>query len=273
MKNLHIKRTRAGILGGLLAATMILLPAARSDAAKTTGPVITSFSPTQGWSTGGDDTNVVITGTGLKNTTAVMFGSVPAKSFTLVSDTEVDATTAPQPASLVHISVTTGTGRTAKSTTSSGWFEYREDVDPTDPCVNIADGQGPSISPTFEFHGSIAVTNGPLCPQATYTWVIKTPDGRPLTWVTDSSSGKTNCTTVETPTGLDTISVACTGSSATAFDLYGFFSVSTASQQLLVRAELTNPLTGQSDRWPEATQGDFMPVCGSGSTGCGFGMT
>ena len=76
-------------------------------------PQITGFSPTSG----PVGTSVIIKGISLKQTTKVTFGSVPALSFTVSSDTQVTATV-PTGAKTGQITVTTPGG----TATSSGTF-------------------------------------------------------------------------------------------------------------------------------------------------------
>jgi hypothetical protein len=59
-------------------------------------PTVTGLSPTSGAAAGG--TSVTITGTGFTGATAVNFGTIPAKSFTVVNDTTINAVTPPAPA-------------------------------------------------------------------------------------------------------------------------------------------------------------------------------
>jgi hypothetical protein len=79
-------------------------------------PTVTGLSPTSGPSTGG--TPVTITGTAFTGATAVNFGTAPATSFTVVSNTTITATsppaggpvlTSPPPGS-VNVTVTTPLG-------------------------------------------------------------------------------------------------------------------------------------------------------------------
>jgi hypothetical protein len=74
------------------------------------GPSVASVSPRLGPQSGGQQ--VVLTGSGFEGTTAVWFGSTPAPSFTVVSDTELVATTPPSssPAGVVvRVKTTAGT--------------------------------------------------------------------------------------------------------------------------------------------------------------------
>ncbi len=73
-----------------------------------TVPAVTSVSPTYGpVSTG---TTITITGTGFTGATAVTVGGTEATSFTVVSDTEITATTPAEAAGTVDVIVTTPSG-------------------------------------------------------------------------------------------------------------------------------------------------------------------
>jgi hypothetical protein len=78
-------------------------------------PVVSTLSPTQGPSTGGN--TVTITGTGLTGATAVMFGSTPT-AFTVVSATQITATAPGAPVAPVAVTVVTAGG------TSNGVLYY-----------------------------------------------------------------------------------------------------------------------------------------------------
>jgi hypothetical protein len=79
-------------------------------------PTISSITPAAGPEAG--DAAVTITGTGFTHTTAVTIGTTAATSFTIVSDTQVRATT-PAGTGAVSISVTTAGG-----TATAGTYTY-----------------------------------------------------------------------------------------------------------------------------------------------------
>ncbi len=83
-------------------------------------PSVTSISPTSGNTGGG--TVLTITGSGFTGATAVTFGSAPASTFTVNSDTSITATTPPQAAGTVHTTVTTYGG--TSSTSTNDQFTY-----------------------------------------------------------------------------------------------------------------------------------------------------
>ncbi len=76
----------------------------------TYGPIITSLSRSSGPVGGG--TKVTITGAGFKTVHSVKFGTTTAKTFTVVSATQIIATSPAHAAGQVRISVTTAAGTT-----------------------------------------------------------------------------------------------------------------------------------------------------------------
>jgi hypothetical protein len=74
----------------------------------TNGPTISTLSPPSGPASGG--TTVRISGTHLGRALSVSFGGVPAASFTVVSDSEVDAVTPPGDPAPVDVTVSTPGG-------------------------------------------------------------------------------------------------------------------------------------------------------------------
>ena len=75
-------------------------------------PAVTGLSPTSGPTAGG--TTVTITGTGFTGATAVSFGGIPATSFTVVSDTQIQATAPAGQAGTVDVEVVTPAGASAQ---------------------------------------------------------------------------------------------------------------------------------------------------------------
>lgn len=74
-------------------------------------PTVTTISPATGPVLGG--TLVTLTGTGFLGATAVKFGSVPATTFTVQSNTQIVATAPPGTAGMVDVTVATPFGTTA----------------------------------------------------------------------------------------------------------------------------------------------------------------
>ncbi|MEY9895075.1 hypothetical protein ABIA31_008764 [Catenulispora sp. MAP5-51] len=99
-------------------AVTVTTPGGTSSGASYTyvsAPVISSLSPTQGPSIGGN--TVTLTGTGFTGATSVFFGTVAA-SFTVVSSTQITATAPPAPVAPVAVTVVTTGG------TSNGAFYF-----------------------------------------------------------------------------------------------------------------------------------------------------
>ncbi|MEW2487532.1 IPT/TIG domain-containing protein [Streptomyces sp. NPDC048411] len=95
-------------------------------------PALTSAAPSQGPVSGG--ATVTLTGTNLTGTTAVRFGATAAASFTVVSATQITATTPPGTAGPVQVTVTTPGG------TSNGLSYFF--VDPP-TLTALSSSQGP----------------------------------------------------------------------------------------------------------------------------------
>ncbi|WP_328296185.1 IPT/TIG domain-containing protein [Kineococcus sp. NBC_00420] len=86
----------------------------------TAAPTVTKLSPTSGTTAGG--TSVTLTGTNLSGATAVKFGTIAAKSFTVNSATSITAVTAAGTAGAVNVTVTTAGGTSATATANQ--FTY-----------------------------------------------------------------------------------------------------------------------------------------------------
>jgi sugar lactone lactonase YvrE len=110
---------QSGTVDGQLISTDTNLNASSSmQTVPLTGTVtptvsVTALSPNQGPIAGG--TSVVITGTEFTGATAVLFGSTPATSFTVISATQITAITPPSAAGLVSVTVTTPIGTSPNS--------------------------------------------------------------------------------------------------------------------------------------------------------------
>ncbi|WP_432992225.1 IPT/TIG domain-containing protein [Dactylosporangium sp. CA-233914] len=117
-------------------------------------PSVTSLSPTSGLTAGG--TSVTITGTGFTGTTAVDFGTDPAASFTVDSDTSITAITPAEAAGAVDVQVTTPGG----TATAVGAYTYM----PAATATSIFPTSGPDLGGTLVaitgtgFTGTTAVT-------------------------------------------------------------------------------------------------------------------
>jgi YVTN family beta-propeller protein len=88
--------------------------------ATTAAPVVTGISPASGPVGGG--TTITITGSGLTAATAVDFGTVPAASFTVTSDTSITASTPAASAGQVDVTIATPAG--TSMTSSADQYSY-----------------------------------------------------------------------------------------------------------------------------------------------------
>ncbi len=116
---------------------------------------------------------MTITGTGLTGATAIDFGTVPATSFTVNSDTSITAVTPPASAAgTVNVTVTTGGG----TSTISGADQYTYTQDTT----TLA-----AVPLLFSLSGGLTIT---LHPQATLTDALtgKPVPGQAITFTVGS---------------------------------------------------------------------------------------
>lgn len=104
--NKTLVRGTIGVAVGLPLALQLVMPAAAS-AARYWGPVVIAASPNSGPDSGG--TTVTITGEDLTLAKGVLFGNVPAR-YTIVSNTEIIATSPAEAAGTVTVEVEYGTG-------------------------------------------------------------------------------------------------------------------------------------------------------------------
>jgi IPT/TIG domain len=100
-----VVRGSIGVAVGLPLALQLVMPTAAS-ASRSWGPVVIAASPNSGPTSGG--TTVTITGEDLTLATAVLFGNVPA-SYTIVSNTEIIATSPAESVGTVVVQVKDGT--------------------------------------------------------------------------------------------------------------------------------------------------------------------
>ena len=136
-------------------------------------PSVTSVSPSTGPAVGG--TAVTITGSGFTGATAVDFGTAPATSYRVVSDTQVTAT-APESGGTVDVTVTTLGGTSATGVDDQ--FTYQAAVAPGAP-TGLAASLG----------------NG----TATLSWSAPASDGgSPLTSYSVSATDTTTSATLPT---------------------------------------------------------------------------
>ncbi|MFI2279871.1 beta strand repeat-containing protein [Nocardia beijingensis] len=152
-------------------------------------PALNSITPNQGSTAGG--TTVTLNGSGFTGATAVSFGSTPAASFTVVSDTQITAVTPPG-TGIVPVTVT-GPGGT------SGAVPYIYVVVPTITSIS------PTSGPTSGGNNVVITGTG-------FTGPLTVRFGSTATVFTINSP--TQITAVA-PAGTGTVQVTVTGSGGT----------------------------------------------------------
>jgi IPT/TIG domain-containing protein/FG-GAP repeat protein len=157
----------------------------------TTGPVITSITPTSGPLAGG--TLVTITGTNLAGATAVKFGSSKATSIPLNTATSITAIAPPESAGLVDITVTTVGGNSP--TGSADQYTY---LPPPIPAVGAV---SPSSGPTTG--GTVVTISGANFTGATVVGFGNTA----ATGVTVNSDSQITATAPAEPSGTVDVTV------------------------------------------------------------------
>ena len=133
-------------------------------------PAITGLRPQSGPVTGG--TTITISGTGFTGATAVGFGGLPATSFEVKSDSEIQATTPPEPAGTVDIAVVTPAG--ANAPTPADRYTYLAAAPQT-----ITFTSTPPAHPVFGGSYRVTATGG--------------GSGNPVVFSVDSSSTQGAC--------------------------------------------------------------------------------
>ena len=137
-------------------------------------PVITSISPTSGPIAGG--TTVTIDGSNLFGAAYVFFGNTQAVSFSIVSSTEIQATSPAESAGTVNVTVTTPGGTSA--TSSADQFTYQASTPPKPTVTSItptsgstAGGTSVTITGTNFTSGATVMFTVPACPGGDMAWI------------------------------------------------------------------------------------------------------
>jgi hypothetical protein len=167
-----------------------------TDGSAPAAPSVSSLGTTSGGSGGG--TVVIVSGSGFTNASAVSFGSYPAASFFVNSDSQLTAVAPPQAAATIDVTVTTPSG--TSGTSSSDHFTYSAATAPSVSSVSpnsgsTAGGQYVTISGSH-FTGASAVSFGSTA-AASFTVVA---DGT-LFATAPAESAATIDVTVTTPSG------------------------------------------------------------------------
>ena len=139
-------------------------------------PAVTGVSPGSGPSAGGN--TVTVTGTGFTGTSAVAFGTVPATSFTVNSDTSITATVPAGAVGIDDVTVTTPGGTSA--TSAADQYVYH----PT--CTTTITGA---------YSGNITVSSGLTClVNATQAGQVTVEAGAALSVTGSTVSGSVTAT-------------------------------------------------------------------------------
>jgi hypothetical protein len=199
-------------------------------------PVVTGLTPVTGPESGG--TSVTITGANFTGASSVMFGAVPAASFTVDSDTQITAVSPPHAPATVGVTVANPAG-----TSNAGDFTFTPLISVTtiDPDFGPAAG-GTSVTITGAcFTGATGVDFGGV-------------PGTAFTVVDDSTI------TVTTPPGTGLVDVTIHGAAACGGDT----TVTNGFQYIQPSAPVMTAITPNSG---PAIGGTPVTITGSGFTG------
>jgi outer membrane autotransporter protein len=200
---------RVGFVAFAASVALLALPGVAWAAV----PTVTIVSPSSGSTAGG--TAVTIIGTGFTGTTNVQFGAGSAASFTVVSATQVVASSPANSAGIVDITVTTPSGTSA--TSGSDQFTYV--APPVAGSVSAAVGNDSSANPiTLDLSGgtatSVAVASGPSHGTATasgtsisYTPTLGYAGGDSFTYTASNNAGTSSPATVTIAVAAPTLSI------------------------------------------------------------------
>jgi hypothetical protein len=108
-------------------------------------PTVTSVSPSSGPSAGG--TTVTVKGTGFNGATKVLFGSVPASSFSVSSSTKITAVSPAEAAGAHDVTITTPSG-TSSAVTADQFTSVAPPPAPVPTVTSISPTSGPTTGGT-----------------------------------------------------------------------------------------------------------------------------
>ena len=122
-------------------------------------PTVTSISPSSGTTSGG--TTVTINGTNLLGSTTVMFGSVAATSFTVVSTSQITAVTPPELSGVVNVTVTSAQGTsTITAADQYTYVAFQPVISSLNPATGTTSGGFVVTIIGTNFFGATAVSFG-----------------------------------------------------------------------------------------------------------------
>ncbi len=170
-------------------------------------PSITSISPTTGSTSGG--TTVTITGDNLSGVAYVFFGSTEATSFTVISSTEIQATSPAESAGAVNMTVTSPGG--TSPVTSADEFTYTSPTPTLKPptVTGISPTSGPTTGGT-----SVTITGTGFTSSATVMFgsvtatAVTVNSATSISATSPAESAGTVNVTVTTPSGTSATSTA-----------------------------------------------------------------
>ena len=212
---------------------------------------VSAVSPNSGPTAGG--TPVTITGTNLTGATGVKFGSAVATSVTVVSNTEITATSPAGTAGTVDVTVSNGASTSA--TTTADHFTYNPVLSTT---TSVASSVNPATSPQSEtFTATVSSTS--TVSEGTVTF-------------TSDSSDISGCSAQPVSSGAATCTTAlATGSHSVVATFSGTVNFLTSFSSTLT--ELVNPavtattVISQQILVAGHAATSFTPVTGGGGTG------
>jgi hypothetical protein len=223
-------------------------------------PAVTGVSPDEGPLAGG--TPVTVTGNGFTGATGVLFGGVPAASFTVSADGTSIATTSPQGASAVTVDVQVDLPSGLTPAVQADKFTYLE----------------PVIT-------GLSVTSGPLTGGTPLTQVLF--DGIPATTFTVSADGSTIATVSPAGPKVETVDVQVslpTGLTAkTSVDQFSYYTPAPVNALFVIDNQTGVPddrvfvkfLGAQiGDSALAQTYGDGQPLgTGADTAACAYSLT
>lgn len=135
---MRTRRRLAAALAALIVGFAATLLAPLAASAEGVAPVLTAITPRAGLSAGG--ATVTLTGSGFTGATAVVFGGVASPSVTVVSDSEIIASSPPHQPGVVGVTVMTPAGSSVPATTTTFTYSGPYVIKVTPDLVSVAGG-------------------------------------------------------------------------------------------------------------------------------------
>ena len=241
-----------------------------------TTPVISSVAPTVGPSAGG--TSIVILGTGFTDTTDVLIGSTDltlcgsAPCFTIVSDSEIDATTAASPAGTSDVIITNPTFQSSPNPPTD-YFTYLD----LPTVSNVASPQSEGATGITVTGSNFSIPGPPATSAVTEVDLAPTFAGPTVALTTlCSSSGQPDCFDFTNDTHMP-IDLPATnilpGQYDTVVTTPGGISTTTGNDQFVVQQDTPTVTSVSPDSGPQSGGAPAITIGGSGFIGSGFTTT